>query len=292
MPRKKIVTHDGPFHADEVFGVAVLKLLYPEAKVIRSREQKYLDSADFKVDVGNKYDPQENFYDHHQKGFEEMRSNGIYYASSGLVWRHFGRELVDSNRAFDIVDEKLLQPIDALDAGMDVYDSSINLVLIDDIVKLYRPTWKEENPDFDKGFNKALNFAKDILEKQIERANLHKEAEDLVSKAVKNKNQDYLVLDQKAPWKEIVVNKYPNVKFCVHPGPYNNWVCNAVPIRMDSFEKRSYFPEQWRGLEGENLQNVSGVEDAGFCHRVGFIAAADSKEGAIKLVEKALDRNG
>ncbi|MFB6246555.1 MAG: MYG1 family protein [Candidatus Pacearchaeota archaeon] len=291
MFRKKIVTHDGPFHADEVFGVAILKLLYPDSEVLRSRKQEDVDKADFRVDVGQKYKPEENFYDHHQVVFDEKRSNGIYYASSGLVWKHFGRDLANSKRAFEIVDEKLLQIIDARDSGMDVFDSKINLFLVDDVVKLYRPTWKEKNPDFDKGFKKALNFAKDILVGEIERANLHKEAEDLVSKAVKDKNQKYIVLDQKAPWKEIIVNNHLNVKFCIHPGPYDNWICNAAPVSMDSFEKRAYFPKEWRGLEREELQEASEVDDAGFCHRAGFIAAADSRKGAIKLVEKALEND-
>ena len=39
---KKIGTHDGPFHADEVFAVAALRRLYPDAYVIRSRDPEAL----------------------------------------------------------------------------------------------------------------------------------------------------------------------------------------------------------------------------------------------------------
>jgi uncharacterized UPF0160 family protein len=43
-------------------------------------------------------------------------------------------------------------------------------------------------------------------------------------------------------------------------------------------------------LKDEELQKISGVSDATFCHRGLFLAGAKSKEGAIKLAEIALLR--
>jgi len=47
-------------------------------------------------------------------------------------------------------------------------------------------------------------------------------------------------------------------------------------------------PSAWAGLRDAELQKVSGVEDAVFCHRALFTAVARSKEGAIKLAQIAL----
>jgi uncharacterized UPF0160 family protein len=39
---------------------------------------------------------------------------------------------------------------------------------------------------------------------------------------------------------------------------------------------------------GKDLQKVTGISDATFCHRSLFYAVAKSKKGAIKLVELAI----
>jgi hypothetical protein len=46
---KTIVTHDGNFHVDDVFAVAVLLLVYPEAEVIRSRDKETIEQGDIAI---------------------------------------------------------------------------------------------------------------------------------------------------------------------------------------------------------------------------------------------------
>lgn len=68
-----IGTHDGIFHADEVFACAALELwlqrydLNHEVFVIRTRKQELLGSCHAVVDVGGLYDPQALRFDHHQR---------------------------------------------------------------------------------------------------------------------------------------------------------------------------------------------------------------------------------
>lgn len=47
-----IATHNGKFHADDVFGVALLTDLYPDATIVRTRDPQMLDTADIVLDVG------------------------------------------------------------------------------------------------------------------------------------------------------------------------------------------------------------------------------------------------
>ena len=67
----KIATHDGVFHADEVFALAVLKLYFEkehkQIEIIRTRDLERISSCDIAVDVGGKYSHKEQVYDHHQK---------------------------------------------------------------------------------------------------------------------------------------------------------------------------------------------------------------------------------
>ena len=47
-----IATHNGSFHADDLFACATLKLLYSDATIIRTRDQALLDPADIVLDIG------------------------------------------------------------------------------------------------------------------------------------------------------------------------------------------------------------------------------------------------
>ena len=62
-------THDGRFHADEIFALAVLNLFYPDLEIIRSRDENVNKNSDIIVDVGHIYDPDNLTFDHHQRSF-------------------------------------------------------------------------------------------------------------------------------------------------------------------------------------------------------------------------------
>lgn len=53
MSHIRIATRNGSFHADDVFGVAVLMLLHPGAELVRTRDVSTIAAADFAVDVGD-----------------------------------------------------------------------------------------------------------------------------------------------------------------------------------------------------------------------------------------------
>ena len=66
---KKIGTHDGTFHCDEVLACSLLKMLpeYKDAEIVRSRKPEILADCDIVVDVGGIYDESKNRFDHHQR---------------------------------------------------------------------------------------------------------------------------------------------------------------------------------------------------------------------------------
>ena len=78
-------THNGRFHADEIFALAVLYLIFPDLEIVRSRDENVYKKADIIVDVGNVYDPEKLIFDHHQRSFILKRKSGIPYASFGLI---------------------------------------------------------------------------------------------------------------------------------------------------------------------------------------------------------------
>ena len=48
-------------------------------------------------------------------------------------------------------------------------------------------------------------------------------------------------------------------------------------------KQRKPFPTAWRGLNGQELSETSGVDNAVFCHKGGFFAVAKTKEDALKM---------
>ncbi|KAJ3278580.1 hypothetical protein HK104_002210 [Borealophlyctis nickersoniae] len=95
---KIIATHSGSFHADESLAVYMLKLLpeYSNAEIIRTRDAAVLETASIVVDVGGEYVPERNRFDHHQREFKETfdDAHDIKLSSAGLVYKHFGRDVI------------------------------------------------------------------------------------------------------------------------------------------------------------------------------------------------------
>ena len=134
-----VVTHNGNFHADDVFSIAVLKHVYPSFNLVRTRDKALMDSADIVIDVGGQYDPDAGRFDHHQRGGAGERENGIPYSSFGLVWQKYGLALCDNNQAVaDRVDAGLVSTIDAIDCGhVEGVQQGISL---SQTISMYNPT--------------------------------------------------------------------------------------------------------------------------------------------------------
>ncbi|MCH7567915.1 MAG: MYG1 family protein [Nanoarchaeota archaeon] len=293
MDIRKIGVHNGYFHADDVFAVAVLKLIYPKAKVVRSRDLGILKKCDVRIDVGMKYDPKKGDFDHHQGNMKESRENGVPYASFGLVWKHFGKKLVGNNEVWEYIDKRFVQPIDANDTGHNIYEAQIDPHTTSKVVDVFNPSWLQQDEKlYDEGFFEILPFAMTLVQKEIQKADGIVKARSIVREKIKEQDAEkkgFLFLEKHIPWKEVVINETSDVKYVVsyHEG-YSTWGVEAVRKELVSFENRKDLPKEWGGLANEKLASVTGIKDAVFCHKSLFVISARSKESALKLVKKAL----
>ncbi|MDD5152681.1 MAG: MYG1 family protein [Candidatus Pacebacteria bacterium] len=295
---KKIITHNGSFHADEIFACAILSILNNnKVEIIRSRDPEVWEMGDYVVDVGGVHNEKKNRFDHHQVGGGGKRENGIPYSSMGLVWKLYGKKVSGSAEVAKLVDEKLVQPIDAVDSGVSLF-SLINPEVfpysINNVLGALRPTWKEEAGDkesIDEGFAVALNLAKDILLREIKIARDQIEANKFVLKAYnKAKDKRVIVIEGHYPCDEILL-KFSEPLFVVKPDHQDEtkWKVKTVRKGSDSFEARKFLPVKWSGKKGEEFAKITGVKDSIFCHVNCFVAVAGSKAGALKLAELALN---
>lgn len=285
--RMTVVTHSGSFHADDVFSVAALKCILPAFNLIRTRDLTIIEQADIVLDVGGIYDPETGRFDHHQRGGAGARDNGIPYSSFGLIWQKYGVDLCDGNAAVaNSVDSSLVSTIDAIDCGH--VEGVAQGISLSQTISMFNPTWQEES-DFDACFNEAVAFAQRVLTRFIASANGGISAKSIVAQAIAEaQDPRVIVLSQYMPWKRTVHSLSEEALYVIYPSDTGQWRIQTVPVELGSFEDRKSLPKAWAGLSDKALQEVTGIDDAMFCHNGLFIAGADSLVSTLKMAAIAL----
>ncbi|MFA6076641.1 MAG: MYG1 family protein [Candidatus Paceibacterota bacterium] len=294
---KTLVTHDGSFHADDIFAATTLSILLEirgeNFEIIRTRDEEIINKGDYIFDVGGIYDEQLNRFDHHQIGGAGKRENGIIYSSFGLVWQKFGVEIAGEKEIADFIEQKIVIPVDANDNGIDLYKTNfmnVSPYTLQDVFAIFSPTALEDL-EKDEQFKKALALAKEILAREIKKAKDQIEITKIIKGFYeKSKDKRVVVIDEpKVSRYEIwdALQSFPEPLFVVY-GDNEDWSVVAMRKEENSFGNRKDFPKTWAGLRKKELQNITGVSDAVFCHKNLFLSVAKSKEGAIRLAELAL----
>jgi len=279
MTDKTIATHNGSFHADDVFSVAAFKLIFPSFKLIRTRDLALIAKADIVIDVGGEYDADAGRFDHHQRGGAGERENGIPFSSFGLIWQKYGIEICEGNQEVaNAVDAGLVSTIDAIDCGHveGIYEG----ISLSQTISMFNPTGC---------FDEAVDFASRVLTRFIASANGGISAKEIVAKAIEDAaDPRVIVLEKYTPWKRTVHALSEEALYIVYPSPTGQWRIQAVPVEPGSFEDRKSLPKPWAGLSDQALQTVTGIDDAMFCHNGLFIAGAESFAGTMKMAVMAL----
>ena len=281
-----IATHNGTFHTDEVFACAAVLLMYPQARVIRTRDPKELMRADVVLDVGGALNPDTLRFDHHQMGGAGTRANGVPYSSFGLVWRYMVRPWGGlSERVWRTIDKDLVQPIDLEDNGAGFpARQGVHPHTTRSIINGFRPTWNDHEADWDAAFTFAVEVAKVLLNNAIAHAKAEDAAGVVVQKAITNAEDPRIITlkHRNIPWRDHVQNS--SVQYIIYPESHG-W-------RVRAFSNKSQhrqFPRAWWALEDEVLITASGVPGARFCHRNGFVLGAKTLEAAEQLAKIAAD---
>ena len=111
---ERVITHDGVFHADEVFAIALWKkYVNSNIEIIRTRDTDM--QADMFIDIGGVYSPDELLFDHHQLSYKGDLS------SVGMIAKYI------TDGGIDIPDRILIlvKELDDNDTGKQRSDSRI-----------------------------------------------------------------------------------------------------------------------------------------------------------------------
>ena len=287
-------THSGTFHADDVLAAAAMRLARPDVTIIRSRDVNELNAADILFDVGRVFNPATCRFDHHQLEYSEARENGIPYSSFGLVWRELGEHLCGSVIAANRVDTLLVQGVDAVDCGVTLIKEilPVKLMSISAVLGSFNQGWQDlaTTEAINSAFEQAVTVAKLILENSIREAKGFENAKSIVGQGTLLEDGRLLMLDQGVPWKETVLesSQYKLLLYVIYPDAQAKWHVSCVPDKSGSFSNRKSLPASWAGLDGEELDKVTGIKGCVFCHRARFVGGHSTREGAIEMVKLAL----
>ena len=285
------ITHNGTFHCDEVFSTIMFSKLLPEVIVCRTSDLEKANSDQYIYDVGG------GELDHHQFGGNGERDNGVKYSSCGLVWKKFGKEIIkkytekDIDEIWKMIDKNLIQCIDAGDNGqIPGINVDYRLVQVASIISEFNPNW-DEDIDPDVKFEEAVKLAETVFDNSMKSSISKLRAKSKVDMAINDSKDGIMTLEKFLPWKEFLLesdsSKAKLINFVIFPSNRGGYNIYTVPEKLGSFTSRKLFPKEWAGLKDKELQKVTTVETARFCHNKCFICAVDTKDDALKLAKIA-----
>lgn len=217
------------------------------------------------------------------------RKNGGNFASAGLIWMHYGKEILEKNNlqfkneVFEVVDDELMSKIDAHDNGET--ESEISKLIAE-----FNPNIVYELSSYDSCFIEAVMFARKIIANKIKTAeSKYREYEEIKKEMEITKGNTVFLKKYYPNWCESIleIDEKHKIDYCVYP--YIDESVHIVcipPDKKNRFLQRKAMPKEWAGLSGEELEQAIGIEGAIFCHLKQFFMAVNSLETAIKVIEK------
>lgn len=273
----RIVTHNGVFHADEVFAVATLSVFtntpISDMEIIRTRDAEVIEEAQadanvYVIDVGLQCNHEMKNFDHHQAK-HMVASNLLVFSDIGSE-SHFSNKLATELLPFyngisnyDINANSIIQNFASFDVNNEYR-------LVSHIISGFNRS--PMSPEQDTQFLKAVEFAISILENEIHAAN-----ERIAAQAVWNSREELaegkvLSFDVFCPiWKDKA----------------NDTVLCAVMETGGKFGITSIDSGVWSLPDADTIKGLmSDPSQFIFVHASGFTAGFKTKEAAVEVALK------
>lgn len=288
MPKnvpKSFGTHDGTFHADEVMACALLLFFnrIDKDKILRSRDAKELSKCEYVCDVGGVYDPSQKLFDHHQVGYEGALS------SAGMILLHLQNEGFIDQKEFEFLSGSLIKGVDEEDNG--IKESRFGRCTFSDVIANFLPVRYDSREEAVKAaFFEALQFALGHLTRLVERFQYLQSCREIVQSAMALR-KNYMVFDQPIPWQDLFFEMggedHPALFLVMPSGAH--WKVRGIPPNFKKrMEVRIQQPREWAGLLEKQLEEVSKIPGAIFCHKGLFISVWKTKENAMQALKACL----
>ena len=289
MEPRSFGTHNGSFHADEVTACALLLLFdrIDRDKIRRTRDNDVLAQCDYVCDVGGFYDAGKRRFDHHQVNYQGPLS------SAGMILLYLREQGVISQHLYNAFNKMLIQGVDAHDNGKVSVEPGI--ATFSHVVSNFLPIeYEASDEEMNGAFFQAVDFVVGHLDRMRSRFEYTQQCEGIVKQAM-IVSRDALLFERPLPWMENFFElggELHPAQFVIMPAGVH-WKLRCIPPSLSERMKvRRALPEQWAGLHEKELQKVSGISGAIFCHKGRFISIWETKEDAVKALHIAMQKRG
>lgn len=280
----RVATHSGPFHADEVFAYALLRVFLDEKlDLVRTRDLRQITEADVAIDVGGEYDAARRRFDHHQRSYQGPLS------SAGMVLRWLEQTGKVSAHLAAQLRRDWVEYIDDVDCGR--RSTTPGLPCISTIVaalaeQAHSPAY------FDKHFLEAAALCEGVLRGLLAAEHATQEATSAVVAAMRQAQaagSRVLVFDRHYKWKRAYFEHggghHPS-DYVLFPDDEGGWRLLGIPDDTHGYGVKRPLPEQWAGRVDDELSQVVGVDGAKFCHKNRFLAVFASEAAARAAIRQ------
>lgn len=275
-PVKHVVTHAGMFHADDVFSYALLNLLNNiQENPVEYHLKRVNNAVDIPENADIVFDIGGGKFDHHQdlNQFHEDE-NKTPYASFGLLWTEYGREIINyvlkdtknvtqetKDDIFNSFEKSLVIPIDANDNGISTNDFNVSNVIRD----------FNDEAGSDDAFLNATNLAQGIIGRRLGNVVVKVNKEQAILSNTKFITPEIAVLPFHGPCSKLS-ELHPDLKLVIYKSNRNGFNINVV---RDKLEDGTYVD---RFTIPQSAATMQGVV---FLHKAGFLMVTDTEENAI-----------
>uniref|UniRef100_A0A182MEA5 Uncharacterized protein n=1 Tax=Anopheles culicifacies TaxID=139723 RepID=A0A182MEA5_9DIPT len=246
----------------------------------------------------------------------------IRLSSAGLIYTFFGEDVIRQvfknklglqepsaeclQAVYKKVYEGFICEIDAIDNGVPMFEGvepRYNISThLSARVGAFNSQWDEPTPEPGclQRFEKAKTYVGlEFIDKLKYYSSCWWPARDIVSKGLANRKAlhesgEIFELEKPCPWKEHLyqLEQEQNIvgipKYVIYCNRENDWRIICVPVQPSSFVCRKFLNKPWRGIRDEELEQLSGIAGANFCHQTGFIGGNKTREGALKMAIASL----
>lgn len=288
----KFYTHAGRFHADEVVAGTLLIIGNVVEEIVRLENHENLPTDGIIGDIGRVYDHSARRYDHHQEWL--TRDDGYPYATAGLIWKHYGEQIVkevlddpkiDSKAVSFVikeVDEVFMKSIDAADSDNKYYtESHCSVGMVDVLTFSYIIDLLNQDDVHCIGntgaYMKGFDITVDVVESLIFNAYKHYQEINSFKNEVEYRNDSVnIVISKNKNFKydnELALRYFPDVDFYISPSLHLEGSYQMLAIRPNPKKRDVKIPIN----RSESFK--------GFIHNGKWIAGSTSLTDLIHLAE-------
>jgi uncharacterized UPF0160 family protein len=244
-------------------------------------------------------------------------------SSAGLIYVHYGREIIKELLKKEEMDEKVkdhlveilfdklydqfVQEIDAIDNGIDISENMKYKIHTNLSARagFFNPAWNDPNPTEkeETGFKQAMEMiGQEFLDRFHYYIHQWWPARALLETAISKRFEidpsgSILVFDRSLPWREHLFDIEQEqkellgdtIKYVLYPDASQTWRIQAVPLNNKSFDNRLSLPKQWQGLRDDELSTKSGIPNCIFVHASGFIGGNTTYDGVLAMARRSLE---